>query len=221
MRDDRGVGLIEVMVVMTLLTLAVGMFGLALSAMRRTADTSQDLGAVTDQARLALNELDRQIRFGYWVKNPSVSGATSSITVLTPDKAGVLRCWTWAIDGANGRLMNYVRPALPPGGSVPALPSAGSASSLWRVAAGPEGDPKDEAVIAAGSSLTAVHQVMPLNPVTYQRVLTGLYSGATATVVVAKGEGVPITLTFDMSVRNKWRGAYQASASAPSYSTLC
>lgn len=210
MRDERGIGLIEVLVVMGLLGLALGVFGTALTAMVRTSDASQDLGAVTDEARVALNQLDRQIRFGYWVKPRTISGASSAITVLTADAAGVLQCWTWAVSDGDQRIMNFVRPASVDA-AIPAMPSADSKNSLWRVAVGPEGgDPLDGVRIAAGSSLVPASAVAPIDPATYTRP-AGLYAGAIATLVLQKGTGAPVTLTFDMSVRNQWRGGGYAT----------
>jgi type II secretory pathway pseudopilin PulG len=214
MRSDRGVGLIELLVVMSLLTLALSMFGMAFSAMLRTSDASRDIGAVTDQARLALNELDRQIRFGYWVKAATVTGCTTTcpaIKVLTTDSAGVRQCWVWAIDAGNGRLLTYHYPAST-SRPVPSLATFGNPGhGGWHVAAGPEGEASDEVVIDPSSQLgiVATSLVKPLDPTTFERA--SYYLSAYATIVILKPDRTPVTIDFDMSVRNQWVGAQYAS----------
>lgn len=200
MREDRGVGLIEVVVVMGLLGLALAMFGSALAAMRRTSDASLAIGEVTDQARLAVNVLDRQIRFGYWVKQNTISGASSAITVLTQDTSGALQCWTWAIDGENQRLMTFVFPAASPRG-IPAVPAAGAPGTDWQVAA---------ELIDAASSLQPTIPMTPLDPATYTRP-AGLYAGAVAMIYIANGDRPSVGFSVDMTARNRWRGGGYAT----------
>lgn len=203
MRGDRGIGLVEVLVAMGLLAIALAMFGSALSAMTRTADTSLSIGEVTDQARGAVNVLDRQIRFGYWVKPRSVSGASSAITVLTPDSDGVLQCWVWAVDGTNQRLMAYVFPASA-SRSVPAVSSAGAPGLDWQVAA---------ELIDPTSTLSVTNPVTPLDPVTYTRP-AGLYAGAIASIVIDNGDLPSVGFSMGMTARNRWRGGGYATRCA-------
>lgn len=204
MRDDRGLGLIEALVAMTLLTIALSVFGVAFSAMVRTSEVSRDIGSVTDEARLALNELDRQVRFGYWVKNRTVSGASSAITVLTPGASGARECWIWAIDAANGRLLSFHFPAANP---RPVLPVAGfgTPGSGWHIAAGPGGERFRDVVIGPASSLSAATSVSALEIATYQRVT--YFLRAAVALTVSKGDRPPVTLAFDVSVRNRLAGA--------------
>lgn len=213
-------GLVEVLVAMTLLVLAVAMFGSALTVVRASSERSQDMGAVTDQARLALNQLERQIRFGYWVRQetPPPTGSSQAITVLTSREYGELQCWTWAIDAVHGRLMSYVESASTSNGPPP-LPVRG-----WHVAAGPEeeGTSSGEVLIdPMGSHLVATTPVAPLNPVTFQRVLSGLYRGADAEVSISKGSGPAVILSFSVTTRNMFLGAHQVAAGAPSYADYC
>ncbi|MFM8999036.1 MAG: PilW family protein [Actinomycetota bacterium] len=214
MRGDRGVGLIELLVVMSLTTLALTMFGMAFSAMLRTSDASRDIGAVTDQARLALNELDRQIRFGYWIKPTTVGCATTcpAIKVLTVDRTGARQCWVWAIDESNGRLLSYHFPASV-NRPVPSLTMFGNpGNGGWHLAAGPEETSvSDEVAIDPASDLAVVagSLVKPLNAATFERA--SYYLSASATLVIAKPGRPNVTLTFDMSVRNQWVGAQYAS----------
>ena len=213
MRGDRGVGLIELLVVMSLTTLALTMFGMAFSAMLRTSDASRDIGAVTDQARLALNQLDRQIRFGYWVKPATVACPETcpAIKVLTSDSAGARQCWVWAIDRRNGRLMTFTFPAAS-SRPVPPLPTFGNPPpGGWHIAAGPEGGATDEVSIDATSLLEVVGTslVKPLNATTFERA--SYYLSASASIVITKPDRNPVTIDFDMSVRNQWIGAQYAS----------
>lgn len=209
-------GLVELLVVMSLMTLALTMFGMAFSVMLRTSDASRDIGAVTDQARLALNDLDRQIRFGYWIKTVTVGCATEcpAIQVLTKDSGGTMQCWTWAIDKANGRLMNFHYPitAKKP---IPSLANFGKGPGGWHIAAGPEGGPvADEVAIGSTSTLAVVStsEVTPLDPTTLTKV--SYFSSAFAQLVISKPGRPPITIEFDMSVRNQWIGAQYAGACA-------
>lgn len=215
MREDSGVGLIELLVVMTLLTLALTMFGMAFSAMLRTSDASRDIGAVTDQARLALNELDRQVRFGYWVKGTTVGCSTTcpAVKVLTTDSSGVRQCWVWALDRANGRLMTYHAPAAS-WSSPPSLSTFGRGRGGWHIAAGPEGGATDEVAIDPASDLQVVASslVSPLNPTTFAR--STYYLSAIASITITKPDRSPVTIGFTMTVRNQWTGAQYASECA-------
>lgn len=234
MRNDRGVGLIELLVVMSLLTLALAMFGLAFSAMLRTSDASRDIGAVTDQARLALNELDRQIRFGYWVRPATVescfaydavsgmtTGPCTAIKVLTTDAAGVRQCWVWALDEVNGRLMTYHYPAGGPSERLTLARFGLPGGRDWHVAAGPEGGtPADDVRLAAGAGplpsdprglgVVASSLVKPLDPSTFLRA--SYYLSAYAGITVSKPGRSPVTIGFNMSVRNQWIGAQYSDA---------
>lgn len=215
MRSDRGVGLIELLVVMSLMTLALTMFGLAFSAMLRTSDASREIGSVTDQARLALNELDRQVRFGYWVKPKTVvcSLTCPAIQVLTTNTDGSLECWVWAIDKEPGTLVTYHYP--PPVGAftLPGLPSAGGAG--WHVAAGPEGGPTSDAVAigpstsTGGLGIVSGSKVTPIDPTTFARQT--YWVSAYAALTVTGPDRPPVDLAFTMSVRNQWIGAPNAA----------
>lgn len=209
-RDDGGLGLVEVLVSMTLLAVALGVFGVAFGAMLRTSEASQDLGSVTDQTRLALNELDRQVRFGYWVKPATISGASSAIKVLGVDPSGTRRCWIWAIDGTNGRLMTFDYPASG-GGGVPALASFGAVGGArWHIAAGPEGDPADPRRVVVTGSLSTASSVAALDPSTYARASYSLTAVADLVVSKAGFAGTPsvsVPFSFSVTVRNQWAGA--------------
>lgn len=207
-RGDTGLGLVEVLVSMTLLAIALSVFGVAFSAMLRTSESSQDVGAVTDQTRLALNELDRQVRSGYWVKPTTIPGASSAITVLTVNRDGAKRCWIWALDTLNGRLMSF---NYSPGGSVPALASFGAVGgNRWHIAAGPEGDPAESRRVIVSGSLAATSPVQALNGSSFQRA--DYWLTAVADLIISKSAfagrpAVSVPLKFSVSVRNQWAGA--------------
>lgn len=206
-RADSGVGLIELLVVMSLLTVALTMFGLAFSATLRTTDASEDLGAVTDQARLALAQLDRQVRFGYWVNSadvPCAAGTCSAVKVLTLDAAGTRECWLWAIDPGGGGLMSFHYPAV---GVQPTVPLLGATG--WFVAGGREGDVGDDVSVDASASMLGVSNlVRPLNIANLTRA--SYYTTLGATLKIQKPNRPPVTLDMKVSVRNQWAGAAYA-----------
>lgn len=217
MRSDKGVGLIELLVVMSLLTLALAMFGLAFSAMLRTSDASRDMGAVTDQARVALNLLDRQIRFGYWIKTAQVDCATTceAIQVFTKSAGGENQCWVWAVDDSTGKLLSYHYSPDQGRQAIPPLRTFGTNQGYqgdWHVAAGAEGGDTDEVKIGAESQLSVIEssRVKPLDVVSLNRVADGYYVSSYAKLVIQKAARPDVTLEMTMSIRNQWIGAQYA-----------
>lgn len=201
MRDDEGVGLIELLVAMSLLLAALTMFGVAFAAMLRTSNASRAMGDGTDEVRTALAELDRQVRFGLWVREETATGCGSScaVTVLTVDSSGGKECWTWALDTSNpldGRLLSIHRPY----GAAFAFPAV-FGDPPWHVAAG--GVRTD---IYAATLLATGPIVRALDPTSFQR--PAYFSGAAADLWIGSsdGEGTLVSLRLQMSIRNAWRG---------------
>lgn len=131
--NDRGLGLIEVLVAAALLAIAMTIFGVAYGTSSRTAEISTQMGDATDQARIALAQLDRQVRFGYWVRTVSVTGASSAVQVLTAGSSGLPGdCWVWAVRSTAPTMLlatNFASAA----GLVP--PALNVSSAVWTVAA--------------------------------------------------------------------------------------
>lgn len=201
MRRDRGVSLVELLIVMSLLLVALSMFGVAFAAMLRTSNASRAMGDGTDEVRTALTELDRQVRFGFWVKPETGLGCGPgcAVTVLTVNKAGGKECWTWALetsDPDSGRLLSIHRPY----GAAFAFP-VNLGDSPWHVAAsGVRTDLHPATLTTAGSEMRA------LDPTSFQRY--AYYGGATADFWVAssEGDGTQVSFRLQMSVRNAWQG---------------
>lgn len=202
MRSDRGIGLIEVLVAMTLLMVALAMFGLAFSTMMAASDASGDIGTVTDEVRVALHGLDRQVRSGYWVKDlgSAVAGASSAVLVLTQDPSGTRQCWIWALraDGTGLIARHY--------------PEAGGASWVgtsvttpgWQSVVGGETG-LGSVALGPGSALSGFGEVKALRLEDFSRA--ALFQGVAANIVVAKGDHEPVAVGFRVAVRNIWRAA--------------
>lgn len=208
-RDDLGVSLIELLVVMSLLLTALAMFGVAFSATLRTSSASRAMGDATDQVRTGFGELERQVRFGYWVR-PETGlgcGANCAVTVLTQNADGTKECWTWALDSrvaTNVRLVSIHRP-YSTGFTMP-LP-VGSAG--WHVAAeGIRMDLHPASLVTSGNTISSL-DVSTLARVTY-------YVAAEADVWVGSSGGTSqVPLRIQMGVRNGWRGAYTFAGGCP------
>lgn len=185
--------------VLALLGIALSVFGLAYAAAVRTTSASTGLGAVSDQARRALNELDRQVRSGYWVKGVSVPGASSAVQVLTQNTNGSLECWVWALDTAEGSLVTFHYPEPGPAKWKPL------AFGGWHVVAGPEGDALRDVTFGSGSALTPVNSFSPLLLSNFSR--PSLFQGAQATLNILRADLAPVVFEFSVSVRNQWRSA--------------
>lgn len=194
--SERGLGLIEVLVVAALLTLALTVFGTAFGVMVNTSHVSRAVGDVTDQARLSLNELERQVRFGYWVRPLSCGVDCDGVKVLTQDVAGERQCWAWVLN--EGRLITFHRPALLWAGD-PALSDSG-----WQVAAEGVSDASTLEEVAAS-------EVRPLDGATFERVSywtaleADLYLDATDQAL--QSPLPPANISFQVTVRNPWVGA--------------
>lgn len=202
-QDDQGVGLIELLVVMSLLTLALALFGTVFTVASRASDRSRDLGAATDQVRVALAELDRQVRFGYWLKPTTVPGLscpsgtpTCAVKLLTVSGASGRRCWAWALDPATSSLRSFNW--APTGVSI-TLPSISS----WHVVAGPESEAYDEVRLTGRLGVDPLSEGFALrnsdlSTVSYYKTLMGQ-------VTVTKG-GRAFSSTLAVSTRNQLAG---------------
>lgn len=204
MQMEQGVSLIELLVVMSLMTLALTMFGSAFSLALRAADRSRDLGAATDQVRLALSELDRQIRYGYWIHTTAVPGlvcpegeSSCAIRVLTNDGPASTRCWAWALDPASHSLKSY---NWAPVGRVISLPEIGT----WHVVAGPEGEIVDDVLVGGSLLVDESSEGRALNGSTLG--MTSYYKTALLSVTVTRGGG-SFQTDIAMTARNPLVGA--------------
>lgn len=209
-RRDAGVSLIELLVVMSLLLTALAMFGVAFSAMLRTSSASRAMGDATDQVRTALGELERQVRFGYWVRPETGLGCGTdcAVTVLTQNSDGSKECWTWALDKSvptNVRLVSIHRPY----STVFTFPVPLSAAG-WHVAAeGIRSLPNAPTLVTTGSAIRS------LDATTLTRISYAVAAEANVWVGSTAGSDSLVPLRVQMSVRNGWRGASTFAGGCP------
>lgn len=111
--QQEGFTLIEVTVVMAVLGVVLGMiFGALVMAQRDVVMTSASADAVA-QARLALAQIDRQVRSGNVLYNPDDEAVPLSMRIYTQAN-GDQRCVQWAIDSDhNLRTRSWTPVALP------------------------------------------------------------------------------------------------------------
>lgn len=207
---DSGLGLIEVLVAMTILSIALAIFGMAFAAMLRTSSASGDMGDATEQVRLALAQLDRQVRSGYWVKTKDIPGSAEvGLQLLTVDASGQQQCWVWAIDAAAGRLLSlhYSPDDLI---AIPSMNTFGNPSSPWRAVAGQDAADVDPLGTRVSGTFSVGGEVEALDAATLTRQT---YSRtAFVTLAVTKpgldgGLSQSLDLSLAASVRNQWAGA--------------
>lgn len=94
---EGGYSLIELLVVLSLLSLALVMFGTSLTAVQNSARTQERIGTVTDDLGIALSEFERHGRSAYWVRDVAVDGAFDAVRMYTADGSGGDLCITWKV----------------------------------------------------------------------------------------------------------------------------
>ena len=112
-REDSGQTLIELLVVMLLMSgLSTIVYGVLISVQRQTADTVRRADSV-DQARLALSQIDRQVRSGNVFYDPVLETLPMSMRVYTQSN-GVASCVQWQVTGRQLRTRSWDPAVLPP-----------------------------------------------------------------------------------------------------------
>ena len=115
--DDRGMSLVELLVSMFILSIVLLVFGSVLASVQRGIVRQDNLTRTLDQARLALQQLDREIRSGNVLYDPAAEGGSQAtctgcvgyytLRIYTPanaDTTSTYYCTIWKID-ASGNLM--------------------------------------------------------------------------------------------------------------------
>lgn len=109
-RDDRGLTLIEMLIAMSLLLVALTMFGSVLFAVQKAGSRGDQLSRAGDAAYSALTEMDRQLRSGYIASDTAVVGAIDTVRIFTEaytptgSAVAVPRCVVWsAVDMGGGK----------------------------------------------------------------------------------------------------------------------
>jgi prepilin-type N-terminal cleavage/methylation domain-containing protein len=135
-RDERGMSLPELLIAMSILSIVLLVFGSVLATVQGAVVRQDSLSQTLDQARLALQQLDREMRSGNVLYDPALengsgAGAIVSCTGCLPGYTlrvytqtnSNFKCVLWKID-ANQNLMTREWPPL----NV-------SAANDWRVVA--------------------------------------------------------------------------------------
>jgi len=89
LRSDQGFTLVELVVAMSLMGIVLAVFGTTLASVQRTAVKEDAYGQSNDQARLALEQIDHEMRSGNVLYDPGLengsgAGALSSCTGCLP-----------------------------------------------------------------------------------------------------------------------------------------
>ncbi len=124
LRGDDGVSLVEVMVTLGLLGMVLVIFSSAMVAMFGAVHTAGRRSESNDAVRLAIQELDRQVRSGNVIHAPEDAGMSLRIYTQTnaPTAAEENRCVQWRV--LDERLQTRAWPHDNP-----------AASSTWRIVA--------------------------------------------------------------------------------------
>ena len=126
-QDDRGITLVELLVSMMILGVAMTIFGTTLASVQRGVVAQDQLSRANDQARLALEQLDREMRSGNVLYNPATEGTSSGdaaqnyymVRIYTQTNAetrGSYSCVQWRI--ANEELQTRWWPPENPDGAT-------------------------------------------------------------------------------------------------------
>ena len=100
-RSDAGTTLVELIISMTIFSLALAMvYGVLITVQRQTKDATSRADSVGN-ARLALQQIDRQVRSGNVLYNPASESLPLSMRVYTQAN-GDQRCVQWQV--WNGKL---------------------------------------------------------------------------------------------------------------------
>lgn len=127
---ERGMTLVELLVAMFVLSIVMVIFTNVLGSVQRGVVAQDKLSRTLDNARLAVQQLDREIRSGNVLYNPALenNGLTSctgclpgyTLRVYTQSNAdtrGGYVCVLWQIDG-QGQLLTRRWPPLEPGNAT-------------------------------------------------------------------------------------------------------
>jgi prepilin-type N-terminal cleavage/methylation domain-containing protein len=117
-KSERGMSLVEVMVSMSIMSIVLLVFTSVLASVQRAVVAQDALSQTLDQARLALQQLDRELRSGNVLYDPALenvpaaSGGIPSCSGCLPgytlrvytqtnaDTRGTYKCVLWKIDSS-------------------------------------------------------------------------------------------------------------------------
>jgi type II secretory pathway pseudopilin PulG len=121
--DERGITLVELVVAMGILSTVLLVFTSSLGAMQRAVVEEDVRSRLNDEARLALQTIDRQVRSGNLLYDPATESGTvdpfgvdadgQMVRVYTQAQFGddeSARCALWFVDDAQRLLYRYWSP---------------------------------------------------------------------------------------------------------------
>jgi len=132
--DERGMTLVEVTVAMSIMSIVLLVFTSVLASVQRGVVAQDTLSQTLDQTRLAVQQLDREMRSGNVLYDPALENAPAAgggisscsgclpgytlrvYTQTNADTRGTYRCVLWKIDSAQ-RLMTRQWPPNDPSGA--------------------------------------------------------------------------------------------------------
>jgi prepilin-type N-terminal cleavage/methylation domain-containing protein len=123
-RDERGITLSELLIAMSILSIVMVIFGSVLASVQGAVVRQDSLSRTLDNTRLALQQLDHEMRSGNVLYDPALengsgAGAVTSCTGCLPGYTlrvytqtnSLFKCVLWKID-ANQNLMTREWPPL-------------------------------------------------------------------------------------------------------------
>lgn len=106
LQGERGTTLVELLISMTIFSLALAMvYSVLITVQRQTKDQTSRADAVGN-ARLALAQIDRQVRSGNVLYNPATETLPLSMRVYTQAN-GAQRCVQWQVFGGKLRSRSW------------------------------------------------------------------------------------------------------------------
>lgn len=122
---EGGFTLFEILVAVSIFLIVLAVCLSALSSVQSTVKRTDDRSETSDQARLAVEQLDRQIRSGNLLRDPATETPPGQALRIYTQANGVQRCVQWQIL-PNGKLQTRSWPET--------YPTVGTASG-WRTVA--------------------------------------------------------------------------------------
>jgi prepilin-type N-terminal cleavage/methylation domain-containing protein len=120
LRSSEGFSLLEVLMAMFIMSIVVVVFGSVFASVLQSVSTEEDLSQSNDEARLAIQQLDRELRSGNVLYDPaSESDAGYMLRIYTQTNAPVAqpRCVLWRINSSR-QLQTRAWPPLQPGNAT-------------------------------------------------------------------------------------------------------
>jgi prepilin-type N-terminal cleavage/methylation domain-containing protein len=113
LHGQEGFTLVELMVAMSIMGIVLAIFGTTLASVQRTAVKEDVFGQSNDQARLALEQIDHEMRSGNVLYDPSLengsgAGALTSCTGCLPSYTMRIYTQTNSVTRADGSGNGYV-----------------------------------------------------------------------------------------------------------------